>query len=150
MKTSDDWLLPRELLTMLHWIKFNVVGVAGFGLQTGALFLLTHGARPVSYLGATAAAVELAVLNNFFWHQRWTWQDRPATTMGETLRRLFKFHVTNGLVSIGGNLVLMSILVGWLGLPITGSNIASVAACSFVNYFLADRVAFATVARSES
>ena len=134
---------------MLHWIKFNVVGVLGFGLQTGALYLLTHGARPVSYLGATAAAVELAVLNNFFWHQRWTWKDRPSRTIGETLRRLLKFNVTNGLISIAGNLVFMSILVGRLGLPITGSNVASVAACSLCNFFLADRVAFTTVSSSE-
>jgi dolichol-phosphate mannosyltransferase len=142
-------LLLRRHLLMLHWIKFNVVGVLGFGLQTVALFLLTHGARPLSYLGATALAVELAVLNNFFWHQRWTWQDRPSATIGETLRRLFKFNVTNGLISIGGNLVLMSILVGRLDLPITGSNVASVAACSLLNFFLADRIAFATVTGSD-
>ncbi len=28
------------------------------------------------YLVATALAVEMAVLHNFFWHRRWTWADR--------------------------------------------------------------------------
>jgi dolichol-phosphate mannosyltransferase len=129
---------------MLHWIKFNVVGVLGFALQSGALFLLTHGAHPVSYLAATAAAVELAVLNNFVWHQRWTWRDRPSRTMGETLHRLLKFNLTNGLVSIAGNLIFMSILAGQLRLPIAGANLISVAACSICNFFLADRIAFQT------
>jgi len=127
---------------MSHFIRFNVVGVLGFALQSGALFALTHREHPLGYLAATAAAVELAVLNNFVWHQRWTWSDRPSSTTGETLRRLAKFNITNGAVSITGNLVLMSILVGRLGLPIAGANLASVVACSICNFFLADRIAF--------
>jgi len=127
---------------MLHWIKFNVVGVLGFALQSGALFVLTHTAPRVSYLAATAVAVELAVLNNFVWHQRWTWNDRPSTTKKETLRRLAKFNITTGLVSIAGNLLLMNLLVGRFGLPIAGSNLASVAACSILSFILADRIAF--------
>jgi len=127
---------------MLHWIKFNVVGVLGFALQSGALFVLTQTAPRVSYLAATAIAVELAVLNNFVWHQRWTWNDRPATTKRETLRRLAKFNITTGLVSIAGNLLLMNLLVGRFGLPIAGANLASVAACSILSFILADRIAF--------
>jgi len=127
---------------MIHFIRFNIVGVLGFALQSGALFVLTHSALSMGYLAATAAAVELAVLNNFVWHQRWTWKDRPSATRGETLNRLAKFNITNGLVSLGGNLLLMSILVGRLGLPISGANVASVAACSLCNFFLADRFAF--------
>jgi len=127
---------------MHHWIKFNIVGVLGFALQSGALFLLTHTGLRVSYLAATAVAVELAVLNNFVWHQRWTWNDRPSTTKKETLRRLAKFNITTGLVSIAGNLLLMNLLVGHFGLPITGANLASVAACSILSFVLADRVAF--------
>ena len=127
---------------MIHFIRFNVVGVLGFALQSGALFALTHREHPLGYLAATAAAVELAILNNFLWHQHWTWKDRPSSTRGETLRRLAKFNLTNGAVSLTGNLVLMSILVGRLGLPIVGANVASVAACSICNFFLADRIAF--------
>ena len=127
---------------MIHLIKFNAVGVLGYALQSGALFVFTHTAYHLSYLAATAAAVELAVLHNFVWHQRWTWRDRPSVTRGETLRRLAKFNITNGAVSIAGNLVLMSILVGRLGLPIAGANLLSVVACSIFNFILADRIAF--------
>lgn len=127
---------------MIHWIKFNVVGLFGFALQSAALFVLTHTAYSISYLAATAVAVELAVLNNFVWHQRWTWRDRPPATKHETWRRLVKFNVTTGLVSLTGNLVLMSILVGRLGLPISGANVITVALCSILSFFLADRIAF--------
>jgi dolichol-phosphate mannosyltransferase len=132
----------RGLRTMLHWVKFNVVGVVGFGLQTGVLFILTHATPQVSYLAATATAVELAVLNNFVWHQRWTWRDRPSSTVKQTLRRLVKFNLTSGLFSIIGNLIFMGVLVGRLGLPIGPANLASVAACSVVSFVLADRIAF--------
>ena len=127
---------------MLHWIKFNVVGVLGFALQSSALFILTHTAPRFSYLAATAVAVELAILNNFVWHQRWTWNDRPTATRKETFRRLAKFNVTTGMVSIAGNLALMNIFVGRFGLPIIGANLASVAGCSILSFVLADRVAF--------
>ena len=127
---------------MTYFIRFNVVGLFGFALQSATLFLLTHIAHPVSYLAATATAVELAVINNFVWHQYWTWRDRPSATMGETLRRLAKFNVTNGLVSIAGNLILMSLLVEQLGLPIFAAYLVSVATCSIFNFVLADRIAF--------
>ena len=127
---------------MIHFIRFNVVGILGFALQSGALFVLTHGPHPLGYLVATAVAVELAVLNNFVWHQRWTWKDRPPANRGETLRRLVKFNITNGAVSLVGNLIFMSILVGRLGLPIAISYVTSVAACAICNFFLADRIAF--------
>ena len=126
----------------IHFIRFNVVGVLGFALQSGTLFLLTRGALNLNYLAATVVAVELAILNNFLWHQRWTWRDRPAATRADILNRLVKFNLTNGAVSITGNLIFMSVLVGRLGLPIVPANVASVAACSLCNFFLADRIAF--------
>jgi dolichol-phosphate mannosyltransferase len=127
---------------MLHWIKFNLVGVLGFALQSATLFALTHLAYPISYLAATGVAVELAVLNNFVWHQRWTWSDRPSMTKKETLRRLAKFNLSTGIVSITGNLVLMSVLVGHFRLRITPANVLTVACCSILSFFLADRIAF--------
>ena len=127
---------------MIHWLKFNIVGVLGFVLQSFALYVLTRCVHSMSYLAATAVAVELAVLNNFVWHQRWTWNDRPSTNRRETIRRLVKFNLTTGLASLVGNLLLMSVLVGRLGLPIAPANLASVAACSVVSFFFADRIAF--------
>src|SRR5260370_20799556 len=119
---------------MIHWIKFNVVGALGFALQSGALFVLTHTTMHFTYLAATALAVELAVLHNFVWHQRWTWRDRPAATMLESLRRLAKFNITNGLVSLVGNLAFMLIFGGRLCLPIARANLISGSACS-IFYF---------------
>ncbi len=127
---------------MNHWIKFNLVGIAGFALQSGVLFVFTHTTLRLSHLAATAVAVEVAVLNNFFWHQRWTWKDRPSSSPADTLARLFKFNVTNGLISLAGNVAIIGILVRHAGWPVVGANCVSVAVCSIFNFILADRIAF--------
>ena len=61
----------------MRFVRFNGVGVFGFAVQIGALASLLHAGMP--YLPATAVAVELSILNNFLWHERWTWRDRPAS-----------------------------------------------------------------------
>ena len=126
----------------MRFLRFNGVGVVGFALQLGMLTLLLS--LDVHYLLATALAVESAVLNNFFWHERWTWRDRPAAGRGR-LARLFRFHALNGLVSLVGNVVLMRVFVGTLGVPVVPANVAAVIACSLVNYFGSDRIVFARV-----
>jgi dolichol-phosphate mannosyltransferase len=129
---------------MQHWFRFNLVGAAGFAVQTAALHFLTQNTLfHLHYLVATVAAVEFAVLNNFVWHQKWTWSDRPCETGGQVLWRMAAFNLTNGVVSIAGNLLLMGLFVGWLRLPIAGSNVLSVAVCGLSNFVIANRVVFA-------
>lgn len=89
----------------------------------------------VHYLIATALAVEAAILNNFFWHVRWTWRDRHPS--------LWRFHVANGGVSLISNLILMRLFTGWLGIPPEPANLLAIVLTSFVNFFLGDRWVFA-------
>jgi len=115
------------------------VGAMGFLLQLGLLALLLRlGAH---YLAATALAVELTFLHNFAWHERWTWRDRPVNARGR-IHRLWRFHATNGLVSLTGNLLLMRLLVGAAGLPAVPANLLAVLACALVNYAASDRLVF--------
>ena len=50
--------------------------LVGFVVQVATMAAAgrVHG---VHYLLATAVAVELAIVANFLWHERWTWQDGP-------------------------------------------------------------------------
>ena len=124
---------------MRRWFVFNAVGVAGFGVQLGLLALLLHAG--VSYLAATALAVEAAVLHNFAWHERWTWRDRPASGKSRAVR-LWRFHLLNGVVSIAGNLAIMAVLVGSLHVPPLAANAVAVLVCAIVNYVAGDRLVF--------
>jgi putative flippase GtrA len=122
-----------------RFVRFNVVGVVGFILQLGVLALLTRW-NSVSPLVATGVAVEAAILHNFCWHERWTWADRPVAGRAR-LARLARFHLTNGLVSIAGNLVIVAALSG---LNVIVANAFAVVACSLVNFAAGDRLVFAT------
>ena len=127
---------------MLRWLRFNAVGAAGVLVQASVLAALVSLAR-LHYLAATAIAVEAAVLHNFLWHRRWTWSDRPGVRQAATaLPMLLRFHATNGAVSLAGNLLLMWLLAGIVGLHPIAANLCSIAACSLLNFLLSDRLVF--------
>jgi putative flippase GtrA len=94
------------------------------------------------YLVATALAVEMAIIHNFFWHERWTWGDRGLLGMPGRFRRLLRFNVTSGSVSILGNVVFMSVFVGQFGLHYLVGNLASIASCAILNFMISDRLVF--------
>ena len=79
----------------------------------------------VHYLVATVVAVEAAILHNFFWHQRHTW--RIGRLPASTRRRLVRFHLLNGTVSLAGNALVMLLLTGSLGVDPVRANIVAVA-----------------------
>jgi dolichol-phosphate mannosyltransferase len=121
-----------------RFAKFSLVGAGGVVVQTVTLALLLRVAG-MHYLMATALAVEASVLNNFVWHRRWTWADRPANCVALTLLR---FNATNGVTSLLGNLLAMFILVGVLKVNPHAANLITIGICSLVNFAIADRVVF--------
>jgi putative flippase GtrA len=125
----------------LRWLKFNIVGGIGIGVQIVALTIFRSWLR-FDYLLATGLAVEIAVIHNFLWHERYTWADRPAGRPIQSLVRLAKFNASNGAVSIVGNLVLMRLLVGELKFNYVVSNLLAIVVCSLVNFLLSDRLVF--------
>jgi putative flippase GtrA len=117
------------------------VGAIGFAVQLGALALLTGWAGLPAPI-ATAVAVELTVLHNFAWHERWTWRDRARTMPGRWPLRLARFHAASGLVSLAGNVALTVALVEWLHVPVVAANACAVALLGLVNFVAADRYVF--------
>lgn len=111
---------------MIRWLKFNFVGGIGIGVQLAVLTALKSGFR-FNYLLATVLAVEAAVIHNFLWHERFTWKDREKTT--SPFVRFIKFNLTNGLLSILGNLGLMKLLVGVFHLNYITANLTAITLC---------------------
>ena len=100
----------------------------------------------LDYRIAAILAVEAAVLHNFVWHERWTW--RLPKGAGSRMTRAARFHTTTALVSIIGNVVLMSLFVEALGWPVLPANLAAVAILAIVNFRAADRWVFREAAPS--
>lgn len=139
----------------VRWGKFNLVGAVGMAVQLGVLALINH-AEPGHFMVATAAAIEITLVHNFVWHLHYTWRDRFPTQnaqnafwmrhpnfRGALVGRCLRFHLSNGLVSMVGNLALMPVLVSGVRMPVVAANVVAIACCSIVNFLLGDRWAFA-------
>ena len=129
--------------TFIRWCRFNAVGAMGMVVQLAALALFNRWMAG-HYLCASAAAVEITLLHNFVWHLGYTWRDRRGCATLFT--RFVGFHLSNGLVSMLGNLALMRILVRDAHLPLLLSNFVAILCCSVVNFLLGDRWVFAPTA----
>lgn len=132
---------------LFRWLKFNAVGAAGMCVQLLAVYLF-GAVCAVDSLWATALAVEFAVLHNFFWHEKFTWCDRPPVSRHTVLLRLFGFNATTGVVSIAGNLFFVSVFMNQLHASLVTANLLAVGACSFVNFAVSDRIVFRGAGKS--
>jgi putative flippase GtrA len=125
----------------IRWIRFNAVGALGIAVQMVALFVLKS-VLHLNYLVATAFAVEAAVVHNFVWHERFTWVDRVRAAAHGAARRMLRFNLTTGGVSIVLNLVLMKLLAGMAHMNYFLANIIAIALCSLANFVASDEWVF--------
>jgi len=162
MPTTTDASRQSAPSTLVRWCKFNFVGGIGIVVQFAALFLLKS-VLHFNYLAATAIAVESAVVHNFVWHEQFTWVDRiksdrikhdEVTSDGikpdrlwlswrRSLPRFLRFNLTNGCVSILGNLALMRVMVGQGHMNYLVANAIAIAFCSLANFVVSNEWVFA-------
>jgi len=122
-----------------RWGVFNLVGFAGFVLQIGAITVLTRRFGWTPFM-ATAVALELAALQNFLAHSRWTWGDRGETSLVGWLRRYWRYQVAK-TASLLANLALTTGTV-YAGLPAEFANTVAVLVCAIPNYLVFERLVF--------
>jgi putative flippase GtrA len=122
-----------------RWGVFNLVGFLGFLLQIGAIALLTRACDWPAF-AATAVALELAALQNFIAHSRWTWSDRPATSLRGWLQRYWRYQAAK-TASLPANLLITTALV-YSGVPAEIANTAAVLICAIPNYLVSEHLIF--------
>jgi len=125
-------------LNLIRWLKFNAVGAMGICVQLAVLASLRSGLG-WNYLLSTAFAVEVTVIHNFLWHKRFTWSDRFTHSRPG---RFAAFNLSNGAISLLGNLGIMKLLTGVLGLNYFVANIIAIAICALLNFAVGDRFVF--------
>ncbi len=123
-----------------RWLRFNLIGALGLTVQLASLALLHH-ACPTHALITSATAVELTLLHNLIWHWHFTWRDRRHTTT--PLRAFTRFHLSNGAVSLLGNLLLVRLLLHLTHTPLLLDNLLAVLLCSLANYLIGNNWVFA-------
>jgi putative flippase GtrA len=121
-----------------RFLRFNIVGVAGFAVQ-----MLTLAALEKYFAVPAGVAVTLAVLaavsHNFLWHERVTWPGQPHEGRW---RRWLSFNVSTGVVSVLTNLIVTTIVAAATGAPLLIANMIAVVAASLVNFWVSDRAVF--------
>ena len=132
----------------LRWLKFNAVGGLGIAVQLAVLLGLKSGFH-LSYLLATALAVEAAVLHNFLWHERYTWADRVRPSWRKSLPRLLRFNFTTGAVSILGNLLMMKLMVDLVHVNYLVANGVAIMVCSLLNFLVSEEWVFESEAKND-
>lgn len=130
-----------------RWVKFHMVGLAGMcvHLSTLSLFSKGFGMEPAV---ATALAVEMAVLHNFTWHERYTWRDRCSVHWTDVAGRLIRFNLTTGMISLLGTTAIVKYLVSAHHLPVLIANIIAIPCCSMLNFLASDLIVFKKPASS--
>lgn len=144
---------------LIRFMRFNAVGALGILVQLASVGVLV-GVLGIHYLVGSALAIEISVLHNFAWHERWTWKDRrrggvarASTHQGDGARlrassarsvlfRCLAFHAGNGCVSMLGSLALLPFLVGGLHLHYLPANLVTIAATGVLNFLISDRLVF--------
>lgn len=124
-----------------RWLRFNLVGAIGIGVQLIVLALLRTGLH-LNLMLATALGVEAAVVHKFLWHERFTWADRVGISQRESLARFLRFNMSTGLFSLVGNLLLMKALAEMAHMNYVVANLITIATCSVVNFVVSDRLVF--------
>jgi putative flippase GtrA len=123
-----------------RWGVFNLVGMGGFVLQIGTIALLTRGFGWRSFI-ATAISLELAALHNFIGHNRFTWNDRPASSVREWGRRYLKYQIAK-TTSLAISLAITMIVLAITPLAPEVANTIAVLVCALPNYLLTERLVF--------
>jgi dolichol-phosphate mannosyltransferase len=124
----------REFVQRLG--KFLVVGASGVVVNNAALFTLYELLR-FPLVVASSVAVVLAVVNNFIWNDRWTFEQHDSRLSLAT-RRFVRF----GVASFGGLLLTtltLWLLVNELGLHYLVANLIAAGAGAASNYVVNSR-----------
>jgi putative flippase GtrA len=124
-----------------RFFRFNLVGLLGVVTQLTTLTVLNH-AFPRHYLLTSTFAVEFTLLHNFVWHLYYTWPAESQHRTREVWAQLLRFHLSNGLVSLLGNLILMRLFVHAAHTPVLFANALAIACCGLANFLLAHHWVF--------
>lgn len=115
-------------------VQFCIVGGSGVVVDMAVLFLLAD-PRTLAW-NATVAKVlsaEVALTNNFWWNEVWTFRDSSRANRAGVLRRLLRFNAICG-IGIGLAALLLHLFHAMLGLNLYVANLLAIVLVTAWNY----------------
>jgi len=119
-----------------QFAKFCVVGGSGVLVDMTVLHLLARWAGWNVSLSKMCSA-EVAMLNNFFWNEVWTFQPGVGgqRTFAAVVRRLWHFHAICA-VGIGLAILLLHMFYAWLGINLYAANFMGIVLVTLWNFWM--------------
>lgn len=115
-------------------IKFLSVGALGTVVNLGVLYVLRY-VFDLKHVIASAIAMEVSVINNYVFHEHWTFRERRE---GSWLYRLIKFHLTTSL-AITTQYITSQILHYGLSIESLTSQLTGILLGFTINYLLSSK-----------
>lgn len=127
--------------------KFGTVGVSGVAVNSGFLYLLTEN-YDLDYKLSSIVAIELSIINNYFWNSFWTWSDKKTNGLKPFLNRFMKFQVSTAFIAVINYVILVG-CTELLHIPYMYSNLIGILIGSTLNFLVGHFWIFRDTTESE-
>jgi dolichol-phosphate mannosyltransferase len=119
-----------------RFIRFVLVGFSGMAIDMGMLYVL-YDLLGVGLTRSAILAAELAIMNNFFWNDRWTFKDLANKQRGwrKVAKRLAKFNIVC-LMGLILKVLLLNLLFNGLHINAYLANFLAIMAVTFWNFWI--------------
>ena len=119
-----------------RFVRFGFVGLTGLIVDMGVLYLL-YDELGLGLTRSAIVAAEVAILNNFFWNDRWTFRDlsHQQRSGRQTLKRLLKFNLIC-LMGLILKVLLLNVLFNGLHWNAYLSNFLAIAIVTIWNFWI--------------
>jgi dolichol-phosphate mannosyltransferase len=131
----------RAKLPIGRLLRFGLVGFSGLAVDMAILFLL-HDARSPLGLGwaltrSSMIASEIAIMNNFWWNDRWTFRDlsQGQTKRGQWLKRFLKFNLIC-LMGLILKVLILNVLFNFLQINPYLANLGAIVLVTIWNFWI--------------
>uniref|UniRef100_A0A832H319 Dolichol-phosphate mannosyltransferase n=1 Tax=Oscillatoriales cyanobacterium SpSt-402 TaxID=2282168 RepID=A0A832H319_9CYAN len=119
-----------------RFLRFGLVGLSGSVVDMAALYFFFE----VLNVGLTRSAIfaaELAIINNFYWNDVWTFGDLAKQQRGWQLmiKRFFKFNIVC-LMGLILKILLLNLFFNGLHLNAYVANLLAIAIVTFWNFWI--------------
>jgi dolichol-phosphate mannosyltransferase len=129
-------LAQRMDFPMGRFLRFGFVGLSGVVIDMGLLYLF-HTVWGFALTRSAIFAAEFAILNNFFWNDRWTFADvaQQQRSLSKVFKRLLKFNLVC-LMGLVLKVLLLNILFNGLGVNEYLANLVAIAIVTVWNFWI--------------
>lgn len=119
-----------------RFLRFGLVGISGLTVDMASLYVL-YDVLGIGLTRSAIVAAEIAIVNNFFWNDRWTFGDvaRQQSQRGMVIKRFLKFNIVC-LMGLILKVLLLNLFFNGLHVNAYVANLMAIAIVTFWNFWI--------------